>query len=481
MSWTQPAFAAVAELVNRRTGLAFQARQESAELGMRRAMLRAKVGDPARYLDLVAGDHRALDDLVDELTVGETFFFREPAQFQVLRRLVLQDIRARRGPGHVVRVWSAGCASGEEAYSLAILFDQEGAQAQILATDISSRALVKARKAIYGEWSLRGESAQAAVPYLSLLGKQYHLLDRICNKVAFEYLNLALDVYPSLATGAWGMDLILCRNVLIYFDPATVRGVAQRLYHTLADGGWLLTASSDPPLWDLAPFEVEATEEGVFYRRPGACLKTREPAAPALAPEPETAWADTPVFDASTPVAAPLGETAQGAGDVHEAARQALGRGDYERVLALIEASDLRHVDSGLVAIQVRALANRDLARSEQVCAEALERFPLDAELHYLHAVLLVDAGRIPEAIRATRHVLYLDRRLAIAHFTLGALLRRQGDLTGARRSYRNARDLCAALPAEAVLPLADGEAAGRLAEAASFELSLLGSGPGES
>lgn len=96
MSWTQPSYEALARLVGARTGLSLAGRTDSAELGMSRAMARAKMADPALYLDLNAREQRALDDLIDELTVGETYFFREPGHFNLIRRVVLPDLRQRQ-------------------------------------------------------------------------------------------------------------------------------------------------------------------------------------------------------------------------------------------------------------------------------------------------------------------------------------------------------------------------------------------------
>ena len=126
MSWSTPAFEALASLVGVRTGLAFTQRESSAELGILRAMARVGESDVGRFLDRLAHEDAVLDDLVNELTVGETYFFREPGQFQLIRAEVLPDIRRRLGAEHVIRAWSAGCASGEEAYPLAIVFEQEG-------------------------------------------------------------------------------------------------------------------------------------------------------------------------------------------------------------------------------------------------------------------------------------------------------------------------------------------------------------------
>jgi chemotaxis protein methyltransferase CheR len=460
MSWSQPVYEAVARLVASRTGLAFPPhRCASAEPGIRRAMDRSGVTEPDRYLQRLAADDNLLDDLIGELTIGETYFFREPGQFEFIRRRILPEILRCQGGQHPIRVWSAGCATGEEAYSLAILFEQEGVaeRTQILATDLSRVALERARQGLYSAWSLRAENAAPVHPYLTPEGKFYRLQERIRRRVAFGYLNLALDVYPSFANATWGVDLILCRNVLIYLDAETVQGVVRRLFRALAEGGWLLTASSDPPLPE-GLFQPVVTEEGVFYRRQPAVQMITPDLSFRAESERETINRPAPVE--KPPTRAPLDE-----------AREAFSLGDYPRVVE--RTRDLTE-DAAATELHVRALANLDPAAAERACATALQRHPLAAELVYLHAVLLMGLRRDEEAIRAVRRVLYLDRSLAVAHLTLGTLLGRRDDATGARRAFRNAHALCAARPAEQVVPLADGACAGRLAEAAALQLSLL-------
>jgi chemotaxis protein methyltransferase CheR len=472
MSWSHPAYEAVAAFVGRRTGLAFANRHDSAELGIRRAMDRAGAADLVAYLDRLATDAGALDDLLAELTVGETYFFREPAQLAFLRREVLPELR-RRGPDRPIRAWSAGCASGEEAYSLAILFDQEGlaAQASVLGTDICRAALAKAWRATYGPWSLRGDGAAAALPYLRPAGKLLQVAEEIRRRVTFEPLNLALDVYPSFATGTWGMDVILCRNVLIYFDRETVRAVAGRMFEALTAGGWLLTAAADPSLTEYAAFEPVVSDEGVFYRKPGegggpriedrgSRIEDRQGPMELLAgtPDPQPSILDprSSILDPST--------------NRTDEARAAFARGEYRRAAALTH--DLG--DAATAALHVRALANQDVGAAEHACAAAAARHPLCAEIAYLHGVLLLDLGRAEGAAAALRRVLYLDRTLAAAHFTLGSALLRGGDTAGARRAYRNARDLCAACPPDGVVPLGDGETA----EVQLALLNAAGGGP---
>jgi chemotaxis protein methyltransferase CheR len=466
VSWSHPAYEDVIRLLGERTGLSFSAaRHESAEQGIRRAMSRAGVNDPTDYGALVVRDARALDDLVVELTVGETYFFRDAEQFEFIRRTVVPDLWRRLGPGHTVRAWSCGCASGEEAYSLAIVLREEGLadRCYLLGTDISRAALARCYGATYGNWSLRGPGAAAAKPYLMKQGNGFVVTERIRRAVTFEYLNLARDVYPSFAGGTWGMDLILCRNVLIYFDAQTVRGVARGLFESLAPGGWLLTAASDPPLGGEAPFEVVVTDVGVFYRRPDVTVQP-----PAPSPEPlalSTEYSGLGTQYSALPASPPP----------EEQAHDAYARGDYARAADLAAS-----LTPGLPAalLHVRALANLETSRAERACAAAAERHPLAAELHHLHAVLLLELGRDEEAARAARRVTYLDRTLAVGHFTLGAILVRRGDRAGARRCYRNARDLSAARPAEEPLALSDGMPAGRLAEAASAQLAALDATP---
>ncbi|MBX3466413.1 MAG: hypothetical protein KF878_05880 [Planctomycetes bacterium] len=209
-----------------------------------------------------AKDPALLDALLDRLTVGETYFFREPEQFRVLADEVLPDLRRRRGEGEV-RAWSAGCASGEEAYSLAMaLLAARVERARVLATDVSPAALRLARAATYGPWSLRGLGARRALPFLEAQGRTWAVAPRARDLVTVERLNLAADPYPQ------GLDLIFCRNVLIYLDAHAVARVARGLHAALAPGGWLFVAATDPPLRALAPFEEVATTAGRVYRRP---------------------------------------------------------------------------------------------------------------------------------------------------------------------------------------------------------------------
>ncbi len=214
------------------------------------------------------------------MTVGETKFFRDPEHFEFIRRLVLPDVARRRGSDHVVRVWSAGCATGEEAYTLAIVLQEVGLadRSFILATDISRRSLEAARRARYRSWTLRGVDPELKKRYLPQVPQfevgrrdaEFVLSSRLRDRVDFEYLNLTIDPYPSLENGTWGMDLIMCRGVLMSLDEHTLRHVVESLGRCLADGGWLMLGPSDPPIPHGGPLDAVVTAAGVFYRRAAA-------------------------------------------------------------------------------------------------------------------------------------------------------------------------------------------------------------------
>jgi chemotaxis protein methyltransferase CheR len=447
-SASPPTYSAITELLRSRTGLSCgSSRHAHFAAGIDKAMARAGVAGLETYAEALYAERPEggplLDDLLVEVTVGETYFFREPQQFELLRTTVIPDLRRRRCDGSPLRVWSAGCATGEEPYSLAILLEEErlGGRARILATDICRTAIGKAREGVYGKWSLRASDEAFTARYFDREKDRFRLEARLREPVVFEYMNLALDSYPSFALDVWGMDLIFCRNVLIYFDETTIRRVAQRLLASLAEGGWLITGPSDPPLADHAPFETVVTNAGVFYRRGHPAEAPAALRAPAL-----------PMLPASTPK--PIPPRPRPA-----PARRPEPPADGPAACVL----------------EIKALANTtgSVAAAEAAGLDAA-RFPLSAELHFLHAVLLVSLRRDEEAGDVLRRVLYLDRSLAVAHFVVGSLLARRGDIGGARAAYRNARDLAASRSPEELLPLSDGEPAGRLLEAAAAQMTLL-------
>lgn len=472
-------------VIARRTGLVFSpSRWEPAAQTVGRWIERHRIDAGAAGDEIFGGDPEAFDSLVAELTVGETYFFREPAQLAFIRRTVLPELGARRDR-RGVRVWSAGCASGEEAFSLAILLHEAGLapDAEVLGTDISRPRIAAARRARYAPWSLRGVPDEVVSRYFRRRDGRYELAPAIRSMASFEYHNLPDGTTAPSLSGGRGADLILCRNVLIYFDRDAVTSAAHRLLATLDDDGWLFLGASDPPLADLVPCEVVMTEAGVAYRRkpaPQSIVPWPATRFDILAPLPNESAVPAPhepPTATSGPAAAP-----PSAGPVEDVAPDYTLRyaaQDYERAaeLAAIRVRDDAR-DEGAWITLVRALANLGrLPDAGRACAAALETHRVSVELVHLHAALLASAGRHAEAATAARRALYLDRTLSAAHLLLGASLARLGDVDGARRALRNAERLLAGLPANAVVAAADGQPAGRLLADARAHLRLLGEG----
>ena len=182
---------AVTDMISARAGLVFPpSRRRDVEIATKKIMGAAALADPGKWLGHLEQDAALLDELISELTIKETYFFREPGHFALIRDGIVRELQQRRGTEHTLRVWSAGCASGEEAYSLAILFEEMGlaGSVRILATDISRTALARARRATYTPWALRGEGDRLIGPYLRRSGDRFELAARFLRRVRHRLL-----------------------------------------------------------------------------------------------------------------------------------------------------------------------------------------------------------------------------------------------------------------------------------------------------
>jgi chemotaxis protein methyltransferase CheR len=524
MRWSSAEMAQVVELVRDATGLVFpDARIADVEATIRRSMAKHAATRPGTFVALLRADARVREALVAQLTIGETYFQRDPAQLELLRQDILPALLTERPPDRPVRVWSAGCASGEEPYSVAMLFDELRAldRCAIIGTDIARNRLQDAQRGIYSRWSLRNTPPDIRSRYFRERGKFFELGEAVRKPVDFRYLNLAEDRFPSLSVGIWGMDVILCRNVLIYFDRETVREVARRLIATLSEDGWLILGASDPAIAEEVECDVVLTAAGVAYRRPGATGGVpaalhgstatgrvdvdggqagtagpgRAPAPPASPRAPLSADAADAFFGELADALADSGEHEPAGGSAAadegpdaaaaDAGRAEDGRSDriaaayrdrnFDRVVQLAQSAPAARLDEASWVAWIRAHANQGaLAEAGRIAAQALELVGATAELLYLHGVLLLQAGRPADAASALRQALYLDRNFAVAHLTLADALQRDGNAVGARRSLRNAAALLDALPPDRPVPGADGEVAGRLRELVRVKLRLL-------
>ncbi len=499
--------------IQQRTGLFYRSDQLlSIERTLTQLMRRLDLDNPDDFVSAIDEDPDVYNQLVNEITVGETYFFREPKHFEFIRRQVIPGWRARRGASLPLRAWSAACASGEEAYSLAILCDQMSQPVDLLGTDISPHSIAQARRASYREWSFRG-GAMAMVQnhfteiHLPHHQKRYELSERLRRRVHFQLRNLASNTYPDRQAGIDNFDLILCRNVLIYFDRGTIDAIAPRLYESLAPGGWLITASGDPPLTPQANVDTITTEYGTFYQRhlafandetqphsafespphptprdthtprdPHTSEDARKPTSPADAVRgsratlPGDAAQDQAAQDHVTQDHAPPSHTRPPSRTI-TAAREALASGNYDLAIRMTE-GHLQHADA--CAIHVRSQARISTEAAIESCADAVARHPLATELHYLHASLLLDRDQLDEALRAIGRALFLDRSAVMVQFLSGSIQLRRGQWKIAYRHFENAFKGCTQQDPHALIPYSKRDTAAATAAAAESEMKKI-------
>ena len=408
-----------------------------------------------------------LQVLASHLTIGETYFFRDKPTFDVLASRVLPElIDARRGREQRVRLWSAACCSGEEAYSLAIVLHQllpdlADWHVTILATDINARFLQKAIAGSYGEWSFRSAPSDFKGRYFNRTEDgHYAIRPEIKKLVTFEHLNLVEDVYPSLATDTNAMDVIFCRNVLMYFTPAQTRKVVGHLHRALMDGGWLAVSPSEASQALFRQFVTLNCPGVILYQKSDGAA--RADPIPWVPPANAAATPDAP--PASPPETPPLAELRPAP---FGAAASLYEQGCYgeavDVVLASLEAHQPERQAFSLVA---RALANQGkLADALAWCDRWIAADKLDAAGHYLRAVVLLEHGHLDDARGSLQRALYLEPDFVLAHFALGSLARGGDNDEKADKHFANALDLLDRLQPHDVLPESDGLTAGRLAE----------------
>lgn len=217
--------------------------------------------DPARSTELQLA--------IDLLTTNETYFYREPAQLDALAREILPELARTRAAERSLRIVSAGCSTGEEAYTLAFLVKDarlfEGWDVEIVACDISGRCIDHARAGVYGEHAFRNPESEPMRRWFHLRGGKWAIDDAIRRMVRFGRDNL-LD--PQALCTVSRADVLVCRNVMIYFDVAARKQVLRTFHRKLCDGGWLLLGHSESLINLTADFELVHLKSDLVYRKP---------------------------------------------------------------------------------------------------------------------------------------------------------------------------------------------------------------------
>jgi chemotaxis protein methyltransferase CheR len=448
--------------------------------------------------------------LTPHLTVGETYFFRETKALCLFRDEALPALA--RSSGKELRLWCAGCSTGEEAYTLAMLVEEKAREmslppVRILGTDLNERFLEKARRGVYSKWSFRGVPDTRREADFRREGNGWAVHPRFRKCVTFAPDNLVEQTdFPWGDSGA--VDVIFCRNVLIYFAPPTIRRVLERFSRLLASGGWLFVASCETALVRRPAF-VPVTAEGVtaFRKAPqeesplrvfsaalgdsfldgsvffakeersfGSDGEETEPfsvlageAGGEIPPEFSDVFgeglpkfpdvfgeglAEDLSFDGGGEgVSAAIGH-APPSSEVspEDAAYDAFRRGDWEEAERLLEPLAAHSASAGRLLVRLEADRGRH-DRALDLCRQALDREKGDPVLFYLLSLIHQERGEDDEGAQALRRALYLDPDFVAAHYSLGVLALRGGRTEEVRRHFRNASTLLAGLPEDAPVP----------------------------
>lgn len=449
------------------------------------------------YWPLVQPDsgNGEIEQLVQILTNKETFFFREDHHFEALHSQILPTLLAA-GRSRRLRLWSAGCATGEEPYSLAITLLQYQArhgffEAEIVATDIDAAALQVARRGCYGQRSLRLVPDLIRQRYFRSQGEHYCILPEVARMVTFRTYNLAEECCPE---GGNSFDLIFCRNVSIYFHPAARDRLNALLAAALREGGYLFVASAETMSHNLGRLDLVSLGNTFLFRKAVASFTpaNRAPVAPGvnnarspvldkarwgvsetalvseetgrvLSPVPWDAGSKaarateagrasqttgrvlSPVPSSRVPSPVPR-DTVGKATDPLQEALHAFQQHDFERALQQLDrlsGGEYERLDVRCLRAAV-FLQQEKLQDAEMLCQEVLARDPWHADAHMLLGLIYRQQGEVDAAVRSLKQAIYLYPDHRDAHFFLAETYRSLGLEAQARSEYENTLNILA-------------------------------------
>jgi chemotaxis protein methyltransferase CheR len=412
------------------------------------------------YRQLLDDDEDELRRVIEGVTIGETSFFRHARQFAVVRDDVLPEMVANGGLRRPLRMWSAGCATGEEAYTLAMLLCAAterwpGLTGSVIGTDLNEQYLQRARQALYGQRSVRDVPPELLERFFSPLTDSYQLSPSICSQVSFEVLNLVDDCYPSARAGNGDFDIIFCRNVLIYFAASTAETVVQRLAQCLRSGGYLFLGHAESLRQHPASLEVVRFPGVWAYRRPldEVTAQTNYVQATTVARRSCGFW----------PAGEPKLEHDQVGREPAPCATPTVNR-----IHALKQSQvEAPPGDEGfpLLARAIEAADRGDSETAVELCHAFLQAEPCTADAYSLLGVLYRSRGDVEGALAALRRGLYLDRTSPVLHWQLAQVYQEMGNAKEALREYRLAQRYLGGMAADEIVPHTDGISYGALRE----------------
>ncbi|WP_254567374.1 CheR family methyltransferase [Oscillatoria sp. HE19RPO] len=486
------------QLISNYTGLRIRTQDREAlcrKLGSRIRSL--KLSSPEDYYKLLEGgidpNHSFSGiaaqgewrELITLLTTGESYFFRDSGQFWLLENVLLPELIAyqrevSRAAGNAkpsLRIWSAGCSTGEEPYSLAILLTQlipdwENWNLFILGTDINHESIVQAQQGLYSRWSFRMVEPERLPQYFQPRKNQWKVEEKYRRLVTFRVGNLARDRFPDPTGDLAHIDLIICRNVFVYFEYEVIGEILEKFAKTLRTGGYLMTAHAELHGQNLEPFTPKVFAQSVVYQRrdnasvkipvspyQGYNLPSSLPLPPSSGIAPTRKWdqinnkftrpkrqppsyRSSPSSSDITLKNADISLLLQKAETLFNADRLDESLQTFQHIVRL----QPRHFQAYYLIAKIYAnLGNYHQA--ERYCQQAISIDALSVQPYYLMAHIAEEKGELDRAKYWLKRILYLAPLSLSAYLELAAIYERESDLKRANKMRKTALEILDTLP----------------------------------
>jgi chemotaxis protein methyltransferase CheR len=451
----------------------------------------------------------AFEAMIPAVTINETHFFRNRPQMQALENEILPELIRSRGDSRRLRIWSAACSSGEEPYSIAILLDRllrdkPGWDVLIHGTDIDHQALAKAHEGMYGNWSFREVPQDVKDEYFEQTDEhRFALSPRIKGMVKFSRLNLVDDLYPTADTQTDRMDLVICRNVLIYFREETIRRIVDRFHESLVDNGWLVVGHAEPSQEIFHRFAVKNFPGTITYRKTKPAAPAPKLAVPPLkpiearplpkpAPRVERPAAKKPVtnpFAAAKAKAKPAAPAPRKPVAPPTPPRPALAtsawNSNVDKLMQEGRADDaVKTLEESIARTPMEPRPYYELAKLHasrlrwdeglKLVDESITLGPLAPESHYLRGLIMQELGNLDEASEAFRRSAFLDQNFVLAHFASAGVFARLGQSGRAQKALETTVRLLEGKAPGELVPEGDGLTVERLLDLATLQRQLV-------
>ena len=442
----------IRRFIMQRAGLYFEKHDLSAlQVHIARRMEATGCLSSGEYYSLLTRSPMAREEftrLLNLLTIKHTHFFRYARQFTALRNRILPELVARKMPQDdmTLNILSAGCSTGEEPFSIAmVLLDLLGPatfrKCQILATDISTEALETARKGVYSRRALRFVDQEFIERYMErfchLDRKKISVNPEVKDLVQFQYMNLMDEFFP------WKFDIIFCRNVTIYFEPETTKRVLEKFHHCLLSGGYLFSGGTETMFGISDRFELVERANALIFRKVASAVS--EPHAAITVPEEPPAARPVKKRISDRPIQMDK-NTRDRDGDMPDArelflqAKSELASKNYQAAEELArQASRAEPQFHEVHTLLANIFFNMNrLDEAERECLQAVGMNSLSAEPHYLLGHIQRKKKQLLKAMENLRKAIYLNSNYSLAHYTLAELHKERGQTAEAVKAYRN-------------------------------------------